>query len=138
MLFRSRKSTRSGATDPSPITQSSEAEPRMLVVLPPSEPTRQVAASTAVNQPAHTSEDEQASVDQSSESIKHNHQKKKNDGSKVRKQAANGALSTTPKHGAVQMVLVPPLPTVNAESRENPFEDSGIELKPPILLNLIR
>lgn len=37
----------------------------------------------------------------------------------------------------VEMVVVPPLPTVNADSKENPFQNSGLDLKPPIVINTI-
>lgn len=38
----------------------------------------------------------------------------------------------------VKMVLVPPLPTVDSDSKANPFGDTGAQLKPPILMTPIR
>jgi hypothetical protein len=37
----------------------------------------------------------------------------------------------------VRMVLIPPLPRVNVESKENPFRDAGVELNRPIMMNIV-
>jgi hypothetical protein len=49
----------------------------------------------------------------------------------------NKRLARAHTKGEFEMLLIPPLPTVNVQSHDNPFADSGIDVKPPIMLNAV-
>ena len=42
------------------------------------------------------------------------------------------------KSGDLRMILVPPLPKVDPSCRLNPFKSSGLDITPPIMLNVVR
>jgi hypothetical protein len=118
--------------------RSPQDEQRMIVMLP---------AAVAGPLPAATSQEvlqtasetyadaEQALHMSTSKSQKH---KKETSKDKDKRAAIKKPLVTASHSHDVEMRLVPPLPTVNTDSKENPFQDSGLELKPPILMNPIR
>ncbi len=89
----------------------------MLVLLPPAVATAPAATASTIPLPAAVAD--KPAVSRSPKQVNHQAHAKK-------------------RHSQVEMVLVPPLPTVNADSRANPFGGSGADLKPPMLMRPIR
>ncbi|GEM_PF-2056634 len=140
-----------------PEPQAVADDTKMIVVLPPSSPapvndqnaaagdrrsiaSRVEAASAEPRDGAAAKHAVAAKAGRDRASGKH--RKKRRDRKEPVSQGSANDGARTPEASRankdIQMVIVPPLPAIKVDCRDNPFVNSGVDLKPPVLLNTIR
>ncbi|MBI4533877.1 MAG: hypothetical protein HY711_08000 [Candidatus Melainabacteria bacterium] len=66
-----------------------------------------------------------------------NNKKKSHRSARVVSRSSSLGKSSRRQPASLQMILVPPLPTVNPVARDNPFAGSGIDVSKPIMFNVV-